>query len=107
MARKSDVPDQIRLTQMISLMVEYATMLGYGLTYGDAYAKTGHKRGSYHYRRLAVDFNLFFKVDGRWMYQRSSKAHEPLGLFWEFIGGTWGGRFRKRDGNHYSKGERK
>jgi hypothetical protein len=28
-----------------------------------------------------------------------------LGEYWELIGGTWGGRFKNPDGNHYSYGE--
>jgi len=102
MPKKSIVPDQIRFTFMVSLLIIYAYLMGYGLTFGDAYAKSGHRKGSFHYRRLAVDFNLFLwdKEKKKWVYQRSTKAHEKLGLFWELIGGTWGGRFK--DGNHYS-----
>jgi len=81
---------------MIGLLIGYANLLGYGLTFGDAYATTGHIKNSFHGKRLAVDFNLF--IDG--VYQETTEAHEPLGLYWELIGGTWGGRFN--DGNHYS-----
>ena len=107
MTRKSIIPDQIIFTQMIGLLIGYAVLLGYGLTFADAYAKSGHREGSFHYKRLAVDFNLFFwDIDKqKWIYQRSTEAHEKLGIFWESIGGTWGGRFRRKDGNHYSKGE--
>ena len=28
-----------------------------------------------------------------------TEDHEPLGEWWESIGGVWGGRFN--DGNHY------
>ncbi len=58
---------------------------------------------SFHFKKMAVDLDLF--IDG--VYQKSTEAHKPLGLFWEFIGGTWGGRFKKADGNHYSYGEGK
>jgi len=88
--------DQIKFTQMIGLLIGYANLLGYGLTFSDAYATTGHIKNSFHGKRLAVDFNLF--IDG--VYQETTEAHEPLGLYWELIGGTWGGRFN--DGNHYS-----
>lgn len=95
---------QRKFTKMVALLVQYAELLGYELTYGDAWAFDGHKEDSFHYRRLAVDFNLF--ING--VYQRSTKAHEPLGKFWKFIGGTWGGDFKRKngkggkDGNHYS-----
>lgn len=84
---------------MVGLLIAYATQQGYGLTFGDAYATSGHKRGSFHYKRLAIDLNLFYAGE----YLTNTRNHEPLGLFWESIGGTWGGRFN--DGNHYSLGE--
>lgn len=90
---------QSKFAKMISLLILFAYEKGYEITFGDAYAKTGHCRGSFHYKRLAIDLNLF--KNGR--YLKSTKAHEPLGLFWESIGGSWGGRWS--DGNHYSLGE--
>lgn len=85
----------------VGLLIAYAYEQGYELTFGDAWAQTGHVKGSYHYKRLAVDLNLF--RNGR--YLTTTEHHRPLGEFWESIGGTWGGRFR--DGNHYSYGEGK
>ena len=84
---------------MVALLIDYATELGYELTFGDAWAKTGHKDGSFHYKRLAIDLNLF--KDGK--YLTGTDDHAALGEFWESIGGTWGGRWN--DGNHYSVGE--
>lgn len=83
-------------THKLALLTLYAYEMGYELTLGDAMATKGHRDGSLHYIRLAQDLNLF--KNGR--YLRSTKAHKPLGEFWESIGGTWGGRFG--DGNHYS-----
>ena len=80
-------------------LITYAYSLGYELTFGDAWAHDGHKEGSFHYKRLAIDLNLF--KDGK--YLPSTKDHQTLGEYWESMGGTWGGRFR--DGNHYSWGE--
>jgi hypothetical protein len=86
---------------MVSLLIQYADLIGYELTMGDAYRDPrvpyGHPN-SFHKRRLAIDLNLF--IDGE--YQPSSEAHRPLGEFWEHIGGTWGGRWDNPDGNHYS-----
>jgi hypothetical protein len=55
---------------------------------------------SIHRDRLAIDLNLF--INGQ--YQESSAAYEPLGLYWESLGGDciWGGRFSRPDGNHFS-----
>ena len=60
-----------------------------------------HTANSFHYKGLAIDLNLF--IDGE--YKRTTKAHTKMGERWEKLGGTWGGRFRKKDGNHYSWGE--
>jgi hypothetical protein len=90
---------QSLFVRMVARLIDYADALGYELTFGDAYATSGHAAGSFHYSRLAIDLNLF--KDGK--YLTETEDHKPLGEFWEAIGGTWGGRFR--DGNHYSLGE--
>ena len=90
---------QSEFAKAVALLILFAYQKGYELTLGDAYATSGHIEGSFHYRRLAIDLNLF--KDG--VYLTDNDAHEPLGLFWELLGGTWGGRFK--DGNHYSWGE--
>ena len=102
--------------RMESQLITFATSQGYELTGGDLWARpetvcrcphcgkdfvhknTEHSRNSYHYRRLAIDLNLF--RDARWLTDTAD--HAPLGLYWESLGGTWGGRFKKPDGNHYS-----
>lgn len=92
---------QSKFAKMIPLLILFAYEKGYEVTFGDFYAEIGHCKGSFHYKKLAADLNLF--KSGRFL--RSTKSHEPLGLFWESIGGTWGGRWG--DGNHYSLGERR
>ena len=87
---------QSKFARMVALLIQFAYQQGYELTFGDAWANSGHKKDSNHYIRLAIDLNLF--RNGR--YLRSTKAHLPLGEFWESIGGAWGGRFD--DGNHYA-----
>ena len=89
---------QRKFTLMIGQLIIYAYSIGYELTFGDAFAKTGHEYNSFHYRRLAVDFNLHINR----VYQRTTESHKPLGEYWKFLGGTWGGDFKKPDGNHYS-----
>jgi len=87
---------QRKFTQMVANLINYAYLQGYELTFGDAWAHDGHKKNSNHYIRLAIDLNLF--KDG--VYLTETSDHEFLGLFWEEMGGSWGGRFN--DGNHYS-----
>ncbi|HHY8164994.1 TPA: M15 family metallopeptidase [Escherichia coli] len=93
---------------MIADLIHWAQEHGYRLTFGEAYrtpeqaalnAKSGKGiRNSIHTLRLAVDFNLF--INGK--YQADTDAYRPLGEYWESIGGTWGGRFSRADGNHFS-----
>ena len=90
---------QSEFAKAVGLLIAYAYHQGYELTLGDAWAVRGHIENSFHYKRLAIDLNLF--KDGE--YLRETEDHRPLGEFWESIGGSWGGRFR--DGNHYSWGE--
>lgn len=102
------VNKQARFTGMVAKLIVWAEQHGYVLTFGEAYrtpeqaaahAKRGRGiRSSLHTQRLAVDFNLF--IDG--MYQRDSEAYRPLGEYWESLGGSWGGRFSRPDGNHFS-----
>ena len=105
---------QSQFAHMVALLILQAEQLGYTVTFGDAYRDPrvhgamgvkkayGH-RSSFHKTRLAIDLNLF--KNGR--YLATTKAHLPLGEFWESMGGTWGGRFTRPrpDGNHYSFGE--
>ena len=91
---------QSRFVKMVARLIDYADSIGYELTFGDAYRDprvewTYGTANSKHKVRLAVDFNLY--IDG--IYKTTTAAHEPLGRYWESIGGTWGGRFE--DGNHY------
>ena len=87
---------QRKFALMVAKLVIFAYEQGFEITYGDAWAHDGHKKNSNHYIRLAIDLNLF--KNGR--YLRSTKAHKPLGEYWESVGGAWGGGFS--DGNHYS-----
>lgn len=92
---------QSKFVRMVAQLINFATAQGYELTFGDTFAHDGHKEDSFHYKRLAIDLNLF--RDGNWLDR--TEDHVPLGLYWESLGGTWGGRFSAPDGNHYSYGE--
>jgi hypothetical protein len=100
---------QRRFMKMVPRLLDKVHELGYEVSSGDAYrdprlfGEIGIKKGyghcrSAHKHRLAIDLNLF--KDGKFL--QSSEDHRPLGEFWESIGGSWGGRFPKPDGNHYS-----
>jgi len=90
-------------TRKVADLIIFAYGNGFELTFGDASRidRKGHSDKSFHYKRLAVDFNLF--KDG--VYLTTTEAHAVLGEYWKSIGGSWGGDFRRKDGNHYSWGE--
>jgi hypothetical protein len=95
-------------TVLIAQLILWADEQGYRVTFGEVYrtpeqATWNAKKGSgiansLHTQRLAVDLNLF--INGK--YQTQSSAYLPLGEHWEKLGGTWGGRFSRPDGNHFS-----
>lgn len=90
---------QSRFVKKVALLILYAYEQGYELTFGDAYADpqdARHITNSLHYRRLAIDLNLFKDET----FLNKTEDHQKLGNFWESLGGSWGGRFE--DGNHYS-----
>ena len=95
--------DKQRLfTKMVGQLIGHAYDLGYELTFGRAYASEaaneadGGISNSNHRNRLAIDLNLFKNGE----YLTLTEDHIELGIYWESIGGTWGGRFQ--DGCHYS-----
>lgn len=93
---------RVKFGKMVPCLLLKATELGFKYTIGDVMAKSGHCKGSFHYKGLAVDLNLF---DQHGTYLTKTEDHRELGEFWKSIGGTWGGDFTKPDGNHYSLGE--
>ena len=99
-------PKQAKFAKMVALLVLYIEECGYHVTFGDTWARDGHKDCSCHYKRLAVDLKLF---PSRWKYLSKTSDFLVFGEFWESIGGTWGGRFtniKDGDGNHFSLGEK-
>lgn len=99
---------QAVFTVMVAQLINWADERGYCLTFGEAYrtpqqvalnAKSGKGiAGSLHTARLAVDFNLFISGE----YRDRTEDYLPLGEYWESLGGAWGGRFSRADGNHFS-----
>jgi hypothetical protein len=90
---------QSKFSVMAARLILHAESIGYEVTLGDAYRDPRCPYGSetsLHKKRLALDINLF--RDG--VYLPRTEDHLELGLFWESIGCSWGGRFM--DGNHYS-----
>ena len=92
---------QSRFAQLTGLLILFVYQRGYEMTYGDAWAKDGHKKNSKHYDRLALDINLFY--DGN--YLKETEDYKFLGDFWKLLDPecTWGGDWG--EGCHFSYGE--
>lgn len=100
---------QVQFSRMVARLLDKVYELGYEVTIGDCFrdprvhgavgVKMGYgHRSSCHKSKLAIDLNLF--KDGQ--YLTTTKDHLPLGEWWESQGGSWGGRFKGGDANHYS-----
>jgi hypothetical protein len=99
MATLTKAQKQKAFLPMIAKLINFAYEQGFELTVGDAYRDPRVPYGqpfSLHRSRLAMDLNLY--KDGVWL--KKTEDHTPLGIYWESLGGAWGGRFS--DGNHYS-----
>ena len=57
---------------------------------------------SKHLCGLAIDLAII--KEGR--YITDIGEYEPLGAFWEGIGGVWGGRWKIKDGVHFELSEK-
>lgn len=99
---------QRQFPPMLAKLIQFAYGAGYELTLGEAHrtaeqASWDAQQGkgiarSLHIIRLAIDLNLFKDK----VYLVDTEDYRPLGEYWESLGGSWGGRFKKPDGNHFS-----
>lgn len=113
------VEKQSRFARTISTFIPLAFNEGYLLTFGEFWrpeivAKMYAKEGigisnSLHWSRLAGDLNAYVSIAGKWVWLDGSKPWhiphlEKLGKLWESLDAdcAWGGRFSKKDYNHYS-----
>jgi hypothetical protein len=92
-------------------LVLHANSLGYKTRLGDVFRdprshgaqgvrKAYGEASSAHKNKLAIDINLF--QNGEFLTR--TEDHQQLGEWWEKQHPLcrWGGRFRAKDGNHYS-----
>ncbi len=98
---------QRQFSKMLAELILWAYEHGYEIAIGEVFrtpeqAALNAEKGkgiknSLHTLCLAADLNLF--KNG--IYLTKTEDHKELGEHWESMGGTWGGRFSKPDGNHY------
>ena len=93
------VEKQIKFTQNVSLLIQYAICIGYQVVIADAARmdRRGHKKKSKHYEKLAIDLDVFRENKPLESPEHSFK----LGLFWESLEHVWGGRFKTESYNHF------
>jgi hypothetical protein len=104
---------QWKFSRMVADLIQEANHQGFEIALGEAhrpaftaayYALKGlGVKDSFHTKRLAIDLMLF--KGG--IYLTQTEDYATLGAYWTARGGTWGGRFRRPDGNHFSLGEGK
>jgi hypothetical protein len=87
---------QQRFAMNFANLINYAIEQGYQITFPPEHEN--HIKKSLHYIGLARDINLFRNN----IYLTKTSDYEKLGIYWESMGGTWGGRFKNRDGCHFS-----
>jgi len=99
---------QSKFARMIAELLREAHARGYEVTLDEFYrppetaalyeSQGRGSKNSLHCIKLAADINVF--KNGRLL---KAKEYEPLGVFWESIGGSWGGRFKSLpDARHFS-----
>ena len=96
---------QLKFSRMLAELILYAYQQGYGIIIGEVQrskrqAQLNANKGvgiknSLHIISLAADIELI-GADGTWL--NSFEDMEFLGKKWEEMGGNWGGRFRKKNG---------
>ncbi len=94
---------------MVGSLLIWADAHGYKLVGGElqrskAQAQANAQAGvgivnSLHLLALAIDLHIL-REDGT--YETDSAAYRALGEEWKSLGGSWGGRFARPDGNHFS-----
>ena len=102
------VDQQAKFLLAACKLIEFATAQGYTVTGGELertaeqaklYAAQGKGIvNSMHCARRAIDLN-FYAPDGALKADKVSL--EPIGKYWESLGGTWGGRFTKLDDSRH------
>lgn len=99
---------QQKFFSMVAEFLPWLLANGYSATFGETLrsqkqAAANEAAGigisnSLHCIKLAIDLNLF--KDGEFL--TTSEAYTEAGEQWESLGGSWGGRFKNADGNHFS-----
>ena len=102
---------QWQFSRMQAELTQEANRMGFEVALGEAwrhpvmvawyFVRGLGAKNSWHGKRLAIDLLLFRNG----VYLTNVEDYRKLGIWWESRGGTWGGRFPKRDGNHFSLGE--
>ena len=95
-------------THFLSLLIQHINAIdGYSCYLGDVFVVEAtdsiHSKNSFHYQGLAADINLFYNGE----YCTKTEDHKCFGDYWKWLHPllTWGGDFKRKDGNHYSFGE--
>lgn len=89
------IEKQFRFTRMIVQLQAKITELGFEYIYGEAYRYPIDSQ-SVHSFRLAINLPIY--LNKRAVSDKT--ILEPIGAYWELLGGYWGGRANEKD--HFS-----
>jgi hypothetical protein len=106
---------RIAFTLALSRLIVWANdhLSGFGIAFGEGLVALTdaadkdydgpHLKGGGHYNGLAVDL-LIYDPHGDYITRGDHPAYVKLGEQWERMDSLarWGGRFKSRDGNHFS-----
>lgn len=94
---------------MKSMLVSYAKLMGIPIRDGQAHRSYEEAvrlwregKGIYyskHRKSLAKDYWITTRQGNGITWK--DPRYADLGIFWEFIGGTWGGNWKKKDVFHF------
>lgn len=99
---------QQQFAGMVAMFLPWLLSKGYAITFGEflrtkAQAEKNAASGvgisnSLHLQKLAMDLNLF--KNG--VFLEGLEGYREAGEYWESLGGSWGGRFKNVDADHFS-----
>lgn len=99
---------QQKFAEMSVSLYQFILTKGWKFTYGETYRSPAKAEenaasgigiaNSLHTLKLAVDLNIFIADK----MCDTFEDFRPVGEYWESLGGSWGGRFKNQDCDHFS-----
>lgn len=103
---------QIKFAELLGLLLGYAKLNDIRLKIACLYRTPEEQKkmvdegksktmNSKHLTGTAVDIVIFKNGQPNW----DTEAYRPLGIYWESLGGIWGGSWKFKDSVHFQIGD--